>query len=72
MWYYKSRIGVLRIFRKNSSYWLAINDDECGPYSSADAAADDVYTFTTGCSDWDLLAGKCIAPTDLSDWERSR
>ena len=71
MWYYKSRIGTMRIIRKNQKYWLLINDEYCGPYESDHAAADDVYTFSTGCSDWDMLCGKCSPPADLSDWQRS-
>ena len=71
MWSYKSQAGMMRIIRKDGSYWLIINEEYCGPYDSAHAAADDVYTFSTGCSDWDLLCGRCQPPTDLSDWHRS-
>ena len=72
MWHYNNRFCKMKIIWKGSSYRLIINDEYCGSYFSAEAAADDVYTFSTGCSDWDLLCKKCNPPTDLSDWQCSR
>lgn len=75
MWTYDSVIGTMHICPDHNTgkYILVINDNAYGAYLSPVAAADDVYTFTTGCSDWDELDGDiemmCSAPTDLSEWE---
>ncbi len=55
----------------NYKYALKINDIVYGHYSSPIAAADDVYTHTTGCDEWDLLDGTFMdAPTDIYEWHK--
>lgn len=69
MWVYRSPVGLMRIYRNNSGkYSLQIENTVYGFYSSAVAAADDVFTFSTGCDEWDLLCGSVDPPTDLSEW----
>jgi hypothetical protein len=72
MWLYKSPIGVIRIVKnRTGSYSIVINEVFYGTYPSAVAAADDVYTFSTGCFEWDkhcadidyqLAAGSFVRP----------
>jgi len=70
MWFYKSPAGNMRIFRNSSGkYSLQIRDTVYGTYSSADAAADDVYTFSTGCYEWDSLFYSVYPPSGLPEWE---
>ena len=73
MWEYKSPIGSMYI-RKNklAKYDLIINDNVYGQYKSPVAAADDVYTFTTGCDEWDSKEDKYedIVPTDINEWQK--
>lgn len=67
MWYYQSPIGLMRIYKNaNNRYTLEIAGEKYGFYSSPAKAADDVYTFCTGCHAWD--SSNCDPPTDLSDW----
>jgi hypothetical protein len=40
-----------------------------GSYSTAVAAADDVFTQHTGYSEWDD-PGRSDSPTDLGEWEK--
>lgn len=71
MWVYHSPIGPLYIMRTNGLYNIWYNNVKYGNYHSAIAAADDVFTFSTGCSEWDLLCDKISdAPVDLSEWEQ--
>ena len=71
MWVYHSPIGPLYIKCIDGSYGIWYDGDFYGGYSSPIAAADDVYTFSTGCSEWDLLCDKISdAPIDLSEWEQ--
>ena len=71
MWYYKSPIGLMRIYlNQGGGYSLEINGIVYSEYLSAVAAADDVFTFSTGCSDWDLLVGKAEPPIDIYAWGR--
>jgi len=69
MYYYNTPIGMLKIVFRNGRYDLFLNDFCGGSYYSPQAAADDVYTKTSGCSDWDL--SNYEAPTDLSEWEKT-
>lgn len=72
MWIYHSPIGPFVIKRlQNGKYGLLYADEIWGQWSSPQAVADDVYTHTTGCYDWDKL--DCLiedVPTDLSEWEK--
>jgi hypothetical protein len=59
------------IFRNASGrYSLKICGTVYGFYSSAVAAADDVYTFSTGCYEWDSLFKSANPPTDIYEWEK--
>ncbi|MBS6063653.1 MAG: hypothetical protein KH972_07280 [Peptostreptococcaceae bacterium] len=69
MWCYKSPIGLMRIYlNQGGQYSLEINNIVYGEYNSAVAAADDVFIFSTGCSNWDLLVGRVNPPTDIYAW----
>ena len=71
MWIYRSPIGPMYIKRLDGSFGIWFDNNFYGGYHSAAAAADDVYTFSTGCDEWDLLCGQVPdCPTDLSEWER--
>lgn len=71
MWYYKSPIGLMKIFlNREGRYSLQISETVYGLYDSPVAAADDVYTFSTGCGEWDLLVGTVEPPTDVYEWDR--
>lgn len=71
MFYYQSKVGLFTIQPFQDGFGLFIDDDLLGVYSSAVAAADDVYTHTTGCFEWDSLDGKVTPPTDVYEWQRS-
>lgn len=66
---YKSPVGLFRILPHKDRWALWLEDDVSGYYQSPVAAADDVYTQTTGFSEWDRLKLDDI-PTDLSEWEK--
>ena len=73
MWIFQSPIGkmTIRFVPSAEKYILIINDSIYGHYISAVAAADDVYTFSTGCYDWDRLASNAVTlqtPVDISEW----
>lgn len=71
MWVYKSPVGLMKIFKnKQGTYTLLISEDVCGFFNSPIAAADNVFTFTTGCGDWDDLDGSIDPPTDIFQWKR--
>ena len=71
MWVYHSPIGPMYIKKMDGSFCIWFDSIFYGGYRSPQAAADDVYTFSTGCSDWDLLFDKVPdCPTDLSEWEQ--
>ena len=75
MWVYKSPIGKIKIIKESENiYYIVFDDNYYGPYSSAVAAADDVYTFSTGYDDWDKhcdsLKYQLDVPTDIYQWER--
>ena len=66
---YRSPIGCFLIKQKTNGYWdLWLKDELLGSYKSATAAADDVYTQTTGDYNWDSLNDTNI-PTDIHEWE---
>lgn len=71
MWYYNSPIGTMRIFLDvNRRYTLEINGEAYGSYPSPQSAADDVYTHTTDCYEWDLLDGTILdVPSGIDEWE---
>jgi hypothetical protein len=71
MWVYNSPVGRMTIFRnRRGNFSLQISDEVYGFYTSAAAAADDVYTRSTGCTEWDLLKSvdDTMIPMDLSEW----
>ena len=71
MWVYHSPIGPLYIKKSDGSFGILYDEIFYGGYNSPYAAADDVYTFSTGCYEWDSLFDKVPdCPTDLSEWER--
>lgn len=52
-----------------NKFSLTINETVYGYYLTAVSAADDVYTHTTGCYDWDCLDGTLsTVPTDIYQW----
>ena len=72
---YKSPIGTINIVRvRDGSFSIVIDGDYYGRYSSPIHAADDVYTFTTGCDKWDIhgLNDEMMlsVPTDIYEWIR--
>lgn len=71
MWKYESPIGPLYIKKlPNGRFGLLYNETLWESSHSPQAEADNVYHHITGCSEWDLLAGRIPdAPTDLSEWE---
>ena len=71
MWYYRSRVGLMRIIPYKGKYALEIDDEVCGYYQTPDAAADDVASFSTNCYEWDSLASRIKNyPVDLSEWDQ--
>lgn len=69
MWVYHSPIGPIFIKKSYDSYQLIYNEVCYGNYPSAIAAADDVYTFSTGCDEWDSLSDSADPPTDIYEWD---
>ncbi len=75
IFFYKSPIGILRIQYniREKKWFLIINEIFYGPYLSPIAAADDVYTQTTGDDEWDSLETDAFIediPTDIYCWEK--
>lgn len=73
MYIYKSPVGVFWIKLHNGRFVLGIDNQMLGSYNSAVAAADDVYTFSTGCFKWDKHCAdidyQLNVPTDIYEWE---
>ena len=67
-YYFKSSVGVFRIFPFRGNFWLEIDRGMYSAYISPEAAAIDVYMHTTGHNGWDKLKGIEDAPEDLSGW----
>ena len=70
MWIYQTSKGIIRIFFNGQNYSLFVFDDVYGFYPSPIAAADDVYTFTTGNYNWDSLEGIIEPPESIDEWVR--
>lgn len=71
MYYYKSPVGTFWIKEAtDGSFVLGIGDIALGFYVSPVAAADDVYTHTTGHYPWDLLDCEVDGPSGISEWSR--
>lgn len=69
MWVYESPIGNIVIQQIGDRFALVIHEQVYGSYHSAVAAANDVYTFTTGCDEWDLASiDPSKVPSDISGW----
>lgn len=72
MWYYESPIGTIYIKRTAEGYGIFFDDICYGNYQSPVAAADDVYTQSTGCDEWDMSNVPIEQiPTDLYEWEQT-
>jgi hypothetical protein len=70
MWYYKTTFGTFKIKQQSNGYYgLWLSDELLGSYPSPEAAADDVYTQSSGAYEWDDH-GPITDPTDLSEWQR--
>ena len=67
-YYFKSSVGVFRIFPFRGNFWLEIDRGMYSAYISPKEAAIDVYMHTTGHNGWDKLKGIEDAPEDLSGW----
>ena len=74
MWIYNCPLGKMEIkFDHNVKKYALWLGDECGGYyPSAEAAADDVYTQTSGIDAIDYLkeSRSGILPHDLVDWDK--
>lgn len=68
--YYHSRVGQMEIVPANGRWVLCISGTAYGSYHSPEAAADDVYTQTTGHDRWDM-GPMPLEPSDISEWEQS-
>ena len=73
MWYhYHSKVGTFWIGPDGERrFWLGIDEEKLGSYHSARAAADDVYTQSSGHAEWDSLP-TVMEPCDLTEWVRGR
>jgi hypothetical protein len=76
-WIYESPIGTLSIeSNPDKTYSIIISGENYGGYQSAFDAADDVYSFATGCPEWDLLILNddiiLDVPEELDGWKRLR
>ena len=69
MWKFDSPIGSLIIRKYQGAFYLMYKNLFYGPYYDPEAAASDVYTFTTGFYEWYRLDMKVDPPHDLSEWE---
>ena len=68
-WRYQAAGCKLIIAPKpDGKFDLIINDDVVGSYTSAQAAAEDVFTCTTGSDEWDRQ-GAVDQPTDIHEWQ---
>ena len=73
MYFYKSVVGLMTISRrKDGLFHLFINDEYCGKFPTAGAAADSVAQFNTNYFPWDKLMYSCPFPLDLSEWHLHR
>ena len=71
LYIYKSPVGIIKIIKSNNRYNLVIDKTVYGSYNSAVAAADDVYTQTTGYYEFDILdCSEVDIPTDIYEWEK--
>ena len=73
MWFkYDSSLGEMAIAPRDDGRWnLWIDGVVMGSYHSPHAAADDVYTQSTGHDAWDM-GPTPDAPCDLSEWTQVR
>ena len=74
MWSYDSPIGkiIIKFDRSVKKYALWLGDECGGFYPTPVAAADDVYTQTSGIDAIDYLkdSKSNILPHDLGDWNK--
>lgn len=81
MWTYNSPIGLMRIWLDNrmGKWALEISGTVYGHFRTPEDAASDVYSFVTGCFEWDSIELKVIEnpnllvdlPSDLSGWKEN-
>lgn len=79
MWHLKTKVGVFWVTpipendvnsykkKKNSKYFLGINDQELGIYTDAEEAARDVHEQRTGFYKWDC-SSRINAPEHINEW----
>ena len=75
IYYHNSPVGRFYIrFSLSMGKWeLGMKDEVFGYYLSTMVAADDVFSQSTGCDEWDMIDVEKIteiAPTDIYEWER--
>lgn len=68
VYYFRSSIGVFRIFPANGVFLLEIDRVLYNSYQTPEEAVTDVYMHATGYDGWDKLKGSEEAPVDLSGW----
>ena len=71
-YHYKTKLGIFRISPDPEipgQYRLYMDQLWIGSYFSAEAAASDVYTQTTGYDPWDLQDEAVFDPRNLGQWQ---
>lgn len=68
MWIYESPVGKMQIVRDGGRYLLRIGDDFCDQYLDPASAADNVFTFHTGCDLWDSFVLPADVPSCIDEW----
>lgn len=66
-WYFDSAFGRMIIAPiKNGKFALLVDDEEVSRANSPIQLADNVYTHTSDCYDWDISDEE--GPSDISEW----
>lgn len=68
VYYFRSSVGVFRIFPANGVFLLDVDMVMFNSYLTPEEAVMDVYMHATGYDEWDKLKGVEEAPADLSGW----
>lgn len=74
MWYYDTNIGRIHIKPINGKYYFVFKGEVYTGHVSARVVADDIYSFVTGCNEWDFYESETDysdVPSDLSEWHRT-
>ena len=69
MYRFQSPVGTFTIRPHNNNFELWIEGTQLNSYSSAVAAADDVFMHATGYQKWDIMKETVFSPRNLSDWQ---